>query len=258
MNNELSMQDILLIDKPTGITSFDCIRMLRRKLGVKKMGHAPRLKIGHAGTLDPLATGLMIIGIGEGTKKLGNYLKLPKTYEANILLGVRTDTGDVTGKTLEEFSSNDQISKISNEEIKKALEGMVGKLKLPVPAYSAIKRDGEALYKKARRGEVFESPIKTMEVLSAEFLGVTEVPYNYDRTYTVKGGEGKEGGLVIKVRLDVGSGTYIRSLAEEFGRRLARTNLAEQNLHGRAVPATLAGLRRTRIGTFKIEDAQTL
>ncbi len=242
---------ILLIDKPKGITSFDCIRILRKKLGIRKMGHA--------GTLDPMATGLMIIGVGEGTKMLGQYLKLPKTYEAELLLGVHTDTGDITGRELpisppalelrragnNQFPNSNQISKISDEEIRKVLNEMVGKIELPVPAYSAIKRGGEALYKKARRGEIVDAPIKTMEVLSSEFLGVTVVPYNYDRSYTVKGGEEKENGLVIKVRFDVGSGTYIRSLAEEFGRRLG-------------VPATLAALRRTRIGEFRIEDAQKL
>ncbi|HBV00847.1 MAG TPA: hypothetical protein DEF00_00435 [Candidatus Taylorbacteria bacterium] len=156
---------ILLVDKPQGITSFDCIRILRRKLGVRKMGHA--------GTLDPMATGLMIIGVGEGTKKLQDFLKLDKTYKAEILLGVSTDTGDITGKILKELGSmNYELWKGKEAEIKKILEGMVGKLSLPVPAYSAIKRGGEPLYKKARRGEKVEPPVKIMEVLSVEFLGM--------------------------------------------------------------------------------------
>ncbi|KKW12680.1 MAG: tRNA pseudouridine synthase B, partial [Parcubacteria group bacterium GW2011_GWA2_49_9] len=87
------MANVLLIDKPKGITSFDCIRILRKELGIRKMGHA--------GTLDPMATGLMIIGVGDGTKKLHEFLKLDKTYEAEILLGIRTDTGDVTGNVVE-------------------------------------------------------------------------------------------------------------------------------------------------------------
>lgn len=238
------MNDILLLDKPKGVTSFDCIRILRKKLGIRKMGHA--------GTLDPMATGLMIIGVGNETKKLGDYLKLPKTYEAEILLGIRTDTGDITGRVLEEFSIlnsqfsiKSQIPRLLNERIKSTLSGMEGKLELPVPAYSAIKRGGEALYKKARRGEAFDSPIKTMEVQSIECLAVTFVPYSYDRTYAVEGAKGGKDKVVIRVRFDVGSGTYIRSLAEEIGRRLG-------------VPATLAGLRRTRIGEFRVEDAQNL
>ena len=159
--------NILLIDKPQGITSFDCIRILRRQF--------PRgTKIGHAGTLDPLATGLMIIGVGVGTKRLQDFLRLDKAYEAEILLGVRTDTGDITGKMLKELTGN--WYELRTEEVQKTLEGMVGKLELPVPAYSAIKRGGEALYKKARRGEIVKTPIKTMEVKSVNFLGVCHSP----------------------------------------------------------------------------------
>jgi tRNA pseudouridine55 synthase len=223
------MKDILLIDKPKGITSFDCIRILRRTLGVKKLGHA--------GTLDPMATGLMIIGVGNGTKKLQDFLKLDKTYEAEILLGVSTDTGDVTGKILKELGSmNYELWKGKEAEIKKVLDGMVGKLQLPVPAYSAVKRGGEPLYKKARRGEKVESPIKIMEVADCELLAVC---------HPSEGGDPENDRVIVKVRFDVGSGTYIRSLAEEFGKRLG-------------VPATLANLRRTRIGEFRVEDTEKI
>ena len=115
--------NILLIDKPKGITSFDCIRILRRKLGVRKMGHA--------GTLDPMATGLMIISVGEGTKRLQELLKLPKVYEAEILFGIKTDTGDITGKILEESKVSGQMSDVT--KLSEVLTGMVGKLELPVP-----------------------------------------------------------------------------------------------------------------------------
>ncbi|MDO8594302.1 MAG: tRNA pseudouridine(55) synthase TruB [bacterium] len=236
------MQEILLIDKPKGITSFDCIRILRKKLGIRKMGHA--------GTLDPMATGLMIIGVGEGTKRLQEFLKLDKTYEAEILLGVQTDTGDITGKILKEVGI--KSSELSEEKIRKTLQGMVGKLELPVPAYSAIKRGGEALYKKARRGEVVDAPIKIMEIQSAEFLGVGILPLEKGVPTSSAGRDflpsiSKEGteGWLVSARFSVTSGTYIRSLAEELGRRLG-------------VQATLAALRRTRIGEFKIEDAQQL
>ncbi len=245
-------QNILLVDKPSGITSFDCIRILRKKLRVRKMGHA--------GTLDPMATGLMIIGVGEGTKKLHEFLKLDKTYEAEILLGVKTDTGDVTGQIMEHgtWSMGD---KKKEEVIIETLQGMVGKLELPVPAYSAIKRGGEALYKKARRGETVDTPIKTMEVVSAEFLGfgtysplIKGVPHS-DEGRDLKSSASEDlgtsfykGGInlpVISARFSVASGTYIRSLAEELDRRLG-------------VPATLAGLRRTRIGEFRVEDAEVI
>ena len=236
------MDNILLIDKPSGITSFDCIRILRKKLGIRKMGHA--------GTLDPLATGLMIIGVGEGTKMLGQYLKLSKTYESTILFGLHTDTGDITGRELpisnNQFPNNNSISKISNEAIEKVLKGMVGKLELPVPAYSAVKRGGEPLYKKARRGETVKPPIKTMDVKSADFLGLLDChstekwnPENLDSSFRWNDK------MIVKARFSVGSGTYIRSLAEELGRRLG-------------VPTTLAALRRTSIGSFKIEDAEPI
>ena len=245
MTYELSMKDILLIDKPKGITSFDCIRILRCNLGVKKLGHA--------GTLDPMATGLMVIGVGEGTKSLGQYLKFSKTYEAEILLGLHTNTGDIEGRELpisnDQFPNNTQISKISNEEIRKIFAGMVGKLQLPVPVYSAVKRGGEALYKKARRGEVVDAPVKTMEVISAEFLGMERrknLAFAHGREQMLKNQDkAAVNGIVVHARFDVCSGTYVRSLAEEFGRRLG-------------IPATLSGLRRTSIGEFKVEDAKSL
>ncbi len=182
--------------------------------------------MGHAGTLDPMATGLLIIGIGEGTKKLTEYLKLPKTYEAKILLGRRTDTGDIEGKILEEKP----ITSIDEKMVRRTLSSMVGVLDLPVPAYSAIKQEGVPLYKKARRGEAVEAPVREMKITSATYCDITPYP---------------EGCLVVRAVFEVSSGTYVRSLAEEFGRRLG-------------VPATLAELRRTQIGEFRIEGAKKL
>ncbi len=206
--------EILLIDKPKGITSFDVIRILRKKIGVRKMGHA--------GTLDPLASGLMLVGIGSGTKKLKDLIGLTKEYEADILLGRKTTTGDMEGDTIEQK----QVSKIEDLEIEKVLKAMIGNLELPVPAYSAIKRGGEALYKKARRGEEVDVPMKTMGVIKAEFLG----------------GLQEEDYYIIKVIFKVTSGTYVRSLAEDAGNRLG-------------VPATIKELRRTKVGEYDIKDA---
>lgn len=220
---------ILYIDKPAGITSFDVIRILRKKFKKDETLNASRrVKMGHAGTLDPMATGLMLIGVGEGTKELSHLLKLPKTYEAEILLGVQTDTGDVTGKTMNRLIG-DQLTGVKDEEIEKVVDGMVGELKLPVPAYSAIKQGGEPLYKKARRGEKVETPIRTMIVSGVRDISVWH--------------EGDT--LKVRATFDVGSGTYIRSLAEELGRRLG-------------VPATLSALRRTRIGEYDIKNAKTI
>ena len=214
--------DILLIDKPKGITSFDVIRRLRRELGIKKMGHA--------GTLDPLATGLMIIGIEKGTKKLNEYLKLPKEYIAEIRLGERRSTGDLEGAILE----SKVVENIDESFIQEVITGMVGTQSLPVSAYSAIKKDGVPMYKRARKaeksGKVIEDvPLRDMEVTEVELLKIEYV----------------DSFCVLTVRFYVGSGTYIRSLAEEVGRRLG-------------YPATLQNLRRTKIGEFRIEDARML
>ena len=157
-------ENILLIDKPTGITSFDVIRRLRQKTGIRKYGHA--------GTLDPAASGLMIIGANEGTKKLNEYLKLPKEYVAEILLGERRSTGDMDGEVIEAAD----VRPIKTEVLSEVLAGMVGTLRLPVSAYSAIKKGGVPMYKRAReaasKGEVItDVPIRDMEVHEAELLG---------------------------------------------------------------------------------------
>jgi len=228
------MQELLLIDKPKGITSYDCIRILKRR-------YSRGTKMGHAGTLDPMATGLMLIGVGQGTKRLQYFLKLDKTYEAEILLGVQTDTGDSTGNVVKEVNVGTELNstilqrivELGAEGIQEVLREIVGKLTLPVPAYSAVKRGGEPLYKKARRGERVEPPLKQMEVTQCELLAICPSRLR-----------GKDN-LIIKARFSVSSGTYIRSLAEELGRRLR-------------VPATLAGLRRTQIGDFRVENAQRI
>ena len=221
------MEDILLIDKPAGITSFDVIRKLRRKLGVQKLGHA--------GTRDPMATGLLMVGVGEGTKKLQEYLKLSKVYEAEVLLGVRTDTGDREGKILERLEG-EKVRRLKEGEIQKVLELLVRKIVLPVPRYSAIKVGGKRLYAMARKGEEFEPPKKEMEVVRLVFRGIKNEE---------SGIRGEGIGIVVKFEVEVTSGTYIRSLAEEIGRRLG-------------VPSTLWSLRRTRIGEFTIENAHKL
>ena len=181
--------------------------------------------MGHAGTLDPMATGLMLVGVGEGTKELSRLLKLPKQYEAEILLGVQTDTGDMTGKIIE----SQKIHNVESGQIEKTLSEMVGELKLPVPAYSAIKQGGEPLYKKARRGEKVETPVRKMMVTAVRDISVARNDID----------------IRVRATFDVESGTYIRSLAEELGRRLG-------------LPATLSALRRTKIGEYDIKDAETI
>ena len=226
-------EGILLVNKPKGITSFDVIRKLRKQLSVRKMGHA--------GTLDPLASGLMIIGVGEGTKKLTEYIKLDKTYEAEIVLGEKRTTGDLEGDIVAQCDM--RTHDITEAIVRDALAGMAGTLELPVPAYSAIKRGGEALYKKARRGERVEVPTKSMRIDEATLIKLED---KYTRIHS-------------HVIFRVGSGTYIRSLAEELGRRLPVPSVrkADSTQAGGGVPATLANLRRTRIGEYTLAHSLT-
>jgi tRNA pseudouridine55 synthase len=228
----MELPELLLIDKPIGITSFDVIRRLRRHYSNAHDGEkAP--KMGHAGTLDPLATGLMIIGVGPGTKRLTDLTKLNKEYLAEIRIGERRSTGDMEGDVLESAEVAESLD-ILHSKIVSALEDMIGEIELPVSAYSAIKVDGVAMYKRARKAEkegdiVTDVPVRTMKVFEAEL-------------FTVKVAEGKP---FATVRFFVGSGTYIRSLAEELGKKIG-------------YPATLQNLRRTKVGQFEIDTAQTL
>jgi tRNA pseudouridine55 synthase len=215
-------QELLLIDKPLGITSMDVIRRLRRILNIKK--------IGHAGTLDPLATGLMLVGVGPGTKKLMDLVKLDKEYVAEVRIGERRTTGDMEGEIVEEK----EVTSLSQQQVSDALLSLLGSVELPVSAYSAIKVDGMPMYKRARKAErngevVTDVPLRTMRVDEAKLLSFSMA----------------DGRAVASVRFSVGSGTYIRSLAEELGTRLG-------------YPAVLQNLRRTKVGEFDIKDAKKL
>lgn len=209
--------DVLLVHKPKGISSFDVIRKLRPILGTRK--------IGHAGTLDPLAWGLMIVGVDTGTKKLTQYLKLPKTYIAEILIGKSTTTGDLEGDIVEEkFVDRNEIK---TNELEFQVLSMKGEHTLQVPLYSAIKVQGKALYSYARAGETPPYiPEKEMNITAIQMLDSYRTGTHH----------------VVKVRIEVSSGTYIRTLGEEFGRRVG-------------YPATLKSLYRVKIDDFKDADA---
>jgi len=234
--NTSELPEILLVDKPLGITSFDVIRKLRQKHNPKPAANDPTrsewkaLKVGHAGTLDPLATGLMVLGVGEGTKRLTELSKLDKEYIAEIRIGERRSTGDLEGDVLEKVV----VTEIDESQLRSQLRSMVGVLMLPVSAYSAIKKDGVPMYRRARAAEakgeqVEEVPYRDMEVLVAELQSLSsEAEY-----------------CVATVRFFVRSGVYIRSLAEELGKRMG-------------YPATLQNLRRTQVGEFRVEDAKKL
>jgi tRNA pseudouridine55 synthase len=217
------LDTLLLIDKPKGISSFTVIRRLRRLTGVRKMGHA--------GTLDPLASGLMLIGVEKGTKLITDLVGLDKEYVAEVLIGEKRSTGDMEGAIIE---AKDYEGDLDKEKIEAALSSLIDELELPVSAYSAIKKDGVPMYKRARaaekKGEVVNDvPLRKMMIYEAELLKLKE----------------KNKRLMAEVRFKVGSGTYIRSLGEELGRRLG-------------YPATLANLRRTKVGEYKVEDAKQI
>ena len=171
----MSLPELVLIDKPQGITSFDVIRRLRRNYSQSHDGEkAP--KMGHAGTLDPLATGLMIIGVGPGTKRLTDLTKLNKEYLAEIRIGEQRSTGDMEGEIVEEKEVIDTLATLLSN-VSSALIEMIGELELPVSAYSAIKVDGVPMYKRARKAEkdgsvVAQVPMRTMKLFEAELFTI--------------------------------------------------------------------------------------
>lgn len=200
---------ILFIDKPSGITSFDAIRQMRRKLGIRK--------IGHAGTLDPLATGLLILATEKDTKKLTAFLKLDKEYEAEMELGKTSDTYDRDGK-IQVIIEHPEISR---ENLDAALKEFVGEIEQTPPAYSAIKVWGKPAYKYARKGEKVELPSRKIRIFEIEVLDFTP-PF-------------------VRLRVQCSSGTYIRSLVHELGLTLG-TGAIVQNL------------RRTKVGNFVLNS----
>lgn len=225
-------QELLLIDKPKGITSFDVIRRLRRIYSDSHQG-AKAPKLGHAGTLDPLATGLMLLGVGQGTKKLGELTKLDKEYIAEVRFGETRTTGDLEGDIVEECSVDDTAQQLETK-LAPVLWQFTGTQTLPVSAYSAIKVDGVPMYKRARKAEitgdtVIDIPMRDMTVYEVQLV---DIETGNDRA-------------VATIRFKVASGTYIRSLAEELGRRIG-------------YPATLQNLRRTMVGEYRIENAEKL
>ena len=177
----------LLIDKPRGWTSFDVVNKIRW-LASKELGVRPKsLKVGHAGTLDPLATGLLIVLVGSYTKKQAEFMKQDKTYEAEACLGQTSDTDDAEGnKTLVSDRRPDQ------EEVEQTLKTFVGEIEQVPPQFSAIKVDGRAAYARARSGQKMELKSRQVKIFSIE-----EVNYKYPH---------------VSFICRVSSGTYVRSL----------------------------------------------
>lgn len=213
----MNEDSIRFVDKPAGITSFGVVARVRRRLS-EQLGK--KAKVGHTGTLDPFATGLMIIVTGKECRNAMNYSKLDKEYEATIRLGQTSSTGDPEG----EITDVDGPAP-THDEVVAALSRFTGEITQRPPMFSAIKINGRRAYDLARKGEVVEMPERRVTVYSLELL---------DYTYPE-----------IRIRIHVSSGTYIRTLAEDIGKALN-------------TGAYCSELRRTKVGEWSVVGAETI
>ena len=204
---------IILINKEKGISSFQEIQRVRRKLNIKK--------IGHAGTLDPLATGLLVVLINSATKLSDYLLNLDKEYLVEVIVGIGTNSYDLDGEIISKKEVKEEIN------IDDILNSFLGEYMQEVPIFSAISQDGEKLYKKARRGEDVELPQRLVEIKSIERVG--DVIYQDNKA-------------IFSFLTTVSKGTYIRSLVNDLGKKLN-------------YPATVSNLCRTKISDFDLKDA---
>lgn len=209
--------DVILVDKPAGITSFGVVARIRRRLS-EQLGK--KAKVGHTGTLDPFATGLMIIVTGKECRNAMQYSKLDKEYEATFVLGKNSSTGDPEGEVTD---VSDTVPSLDAVEI--VLSHFRGEITQRPPMFSAIKINGRRAYDLARKGEVVEMPERQVTVFSLELL---------DYTYPE-----------LKIRVHVSSGTYIRSLAEDIGKELG-------------IGAYCTELRRTKVAEWSVVDAMPI
>lgn len=205
-----ALNGVLVVDKPAGPSSFGVVQEVRRVLGIRQ--------VGHGGTLDPMATGVLPVCVGEGTKLASFFLGADKEYEAELLLGVATDTYDALGTVTAEVDP----SGVTEDAVRAALGRFRGPIRQRPPAFSAIKQDGRRLYERARAGEVVEAPERDVTIHELE-LSELALPR-------------------VRFRVACSKGTYIRSLAADLGAALG-------------VGAHLTALRRTRTGAFTLADA---
>lgn len=211
------MNGIIIIDKEKNMTSRDVVNKVSKILGTKK--------IGHTGTLDPLATGVLVLCVGKATKLVDLITGYDKEYIAKVCLGTLTDTLDITGNIIKEKETN-----ITKEEIEKTLKSFIPGYEQEVPIYSAVKINGKKLYEYARNGETVELPKRYIKINSIDLISAIE--YKNGKTY-------------FSFITNVSKGTYIRSLINDVGKKL--------NTYG-----TMLELRRTKQGNFKIEDSSNI
>ena len=205
------MDRILFVDKPAGPTSSRVVEKIKRKF---------KVKAGHAGTLDPLATGLLIVLTGKRTKEASLFLNMDKAYEVQVILGIETDTFDAEGKILQQSDIE-----VSRDELEKALEEFHGDIWQTPPSFSAKKVDGRKAYELARKGVIVELAPKKVSIYSLE-LKEFQFPH-------------------VTLTCEVSSGFYVRSLVHDIGEKLG-------------IGASVTGVRRTRIGPYLIGQASSL
>ena len=207
------MEGVLLVDKPKGLTSHDVVYRLRRKLSMKK--------IGHAGTLDPMATGLLVMLIGKATRISQYLMSVDKAYEGEATLGVVTDSQDAEGEVLTTMP----VPELTEAQVREAIKGFLGDQYQTPPMHSAIKIDGVPLYKMARKGEEVEREPRFIRVMAFDLLSFTPPRLTF--------------------RLLCTKGTYVRTIAHDLGQKLG-------------CGAHLSALRRTGSGKFDIAQCLTL
>ena len=207
------LNGILLVDKPEGPTSHDVVDAIRRRFGLKK--------VGHAGTLDPAASGLLILLIGRSTKNSNHFLDQDKVYEGTMTLGIETDTGDREGKVLRQMP----VEPISASKLRDLFKQFEGEQEQVPPMYSAVKVQGKKLYQLARKGLSIERQARRIRIQKLELQKIQFPEINF--------------------LLHCSKGTYVRSLVEDIGKALGS-------------PAILSRLRRISSGPFRIEEAVSL
>jgi tRNA pseudouridine55 synthase len=214
------MNGILLVDKPSGWTSFDVVNYVR-KLVAEQVGKKPKnVKVGHTGTLDPLAIGLLVILLGDYTKRAPELSKLDKTYDVTMKLGETSSTGDAEGEIVAGSGK-----RVARDEIESALKNFTGEIMQTPPAYSAVKVNGQRAYKLARAGKTVEIEPRKVNVYS---LRLTAYSFPF-----------------AEFTAEVSSGTYVRSLVEDIGKELG-------------TGAYMSDLRRTKVGKFDIKDSHQI